>query len=49
MSKPTEAEKHLLMLGAALVRQSPKAASIIAAALVEMEEMRLAKKKRRKK
>lgn len=47
MSKPSEAEMRMLMLGAALVRDNPAAARIVADAMVEMEKLRESKSKKR--
>lgn len=45
MSKPSKVEMRMLLLGAALVRDNPAAARIVAEAMAEMEKLREAKKK----
>lgn len=47
-NKPTKIEMRMMMLGAALVGTSPEAARIVAEAMAEMERLRKAKPKRRK-
>lgn len=49
MSKPTDVEMRMLMLGASLVRVNPQAARIVAEAMAEMERLKKPKPKRRKK
>ena len=49
VSKPSELEMRMMMLGAALVRANPEAAKIVANAMVELEKARKAKARRRKK
>ena len=49
MSKPSDLEMRMMMLGAALVRWNPEAAKVVADAMVELEKARKAKARRRKK
>lgn len=49
MSKPSDLEMRMMMLGAALVRSNPEAAKIVADAMVELEKSRKAKPRRKKK
>ena len=49
MSKPSEIEMKLMMLGAALVKTNPAAAKIVAEAMAELEKARKAKPRRKKK
>lgn len=49
MSKPSDIEMRLLMLGAALVKTNPAAARIVAEAMAEMERLRKQPKRRRSK
>jgi hypothetical protein len=49
MSKPSDLEMRMMMLGAALARWNPEAAKIVADAMVELEKTRKAKARRRKK
>lgn len=45
--KPSEVERRLLMLGAALVGTNPKAARIVAEAMAEIERLKKTKRKKR--
>lgn len=47
MRKPSDTEMRMLMLGAALVRDNPAAARIVAEAMVEMEKLRETKSAKR--
>jgi hypothetical protein len=49
MSKPSDLEMRMMMLGAALVRADPEAAKIVAEAMIELERCRKAKARRKKK
>lgn len=49
MSKPSDIEMRLLMLGAAVVKENPAMARIIADAMVELEKARKAKSRRKRK
>lgn len=49
MSKPSDVEMRMLMLGAALVRDNPAAARIVADAMAEMEKLRESKKPKTRK
>ena len=49
MKKPSMIEMRMMMLGAALVRDNPAAARIVADAMVELEKRRKPPKRRKKK